>query len=118
MGSTTSHDGVRELVASPCSTGEGAISTLGQLLSWLLLVYLLFLIARWITDLVLVLGRSFRPTGPLLVIFEAVYTVTDPPLRFIRRILPPLRVGSVQLDLGYLVLFLVIFVLRSYAQRL
>jgi YggT family protein len=52
------------------------------------------------------------------LIFEAVYTVTDPPLRFIRRILPPLRVGSVSLDLGYLVLFLVIFVLRSYAQRL
>ncbi|MCL9757951.1 YggT family protein [Frankia sp. AiPa1] len=84
----------------------------------MLLVYLLFLIARWITDLVVVLNRSFRPTGPLLLIFESVYTVTDPPLRFIRRILPPLRVGSVQLDLGYLVLFLVIFVLRSYAQRL
>jgi YggT family protein len=82
------------------------------------LVFLLLLIARWITDLVLLLGRSFRPSGPLLVIFESVYTVTDPPLKFIRRILPPLRVGSVQLDLGYLVLFLVIFVLRSYAQRL
>ncbi|WP_261569867.1 YggT family protein [Frankia gtarii] len=84
----------------------------------MLLVYFLFLIARWITDLVLVLGRSFRPTGPLLLIFESVYTVTDPPLRFIRRILPPLRVGSVSLDLGYLVLFLVILVLRSYAQKL
>ena len=82
------------------------------------MVFLLLLIARWITDLVLLLGRSFRPSGPLLVIFESVYTVTDPPLKFIRRILPPLRVGSVQLDLGYLVLFLVIFVLRSYAQRL
>jgi YggT family protein len=83
-----------------------------------LTVYLLLLIARWIIDLVLVLARSFRPTGPLVLVFEAVYTATDPPLRFIRRFIPPLRVGSVALDLGFLLLFLVIIVLRSYAQRL
>jgi YggT family protein len=83
-----------------------------------LTVYLLLLIARWIIDLVLVLGRSFRPTGPLVLVFETVYTATDPPLRLIRRFIPPLRVGSVALDLGFLLLFLVIIVLRSYAQRL
>ncbi|ABD10799.1 hypothetical protein ThrDRAFT_01505 [Frankia casuarinae] len=85
---------------------------------WVLTVYLLLLIARWIIDLVLALSRSFRPTGPLVLVFEIVYTVTDPPLRFIRRFLPPLRVGSVALDLGFLLLFLVVIVLRSYAQRL
>ena len=85
---------------------------------WALTVYLLLLIARWIIDLVLVLSRSFRPTGPLVLLFEIVYTATDPPLRFIRRFIPPLRVGSVALDLGFLLLFIVILVLQSYAQRL
>jgi YggT family protein len=73
----------------------------------------LLLIARWIIDLVLILSRSFRPTGPLVLLFEIVYTATDPPLRFIRRFIPPLRVGSVALDLGFLLLFIVIIVLQS-----
>lgn len=61
----------------------------------------------------LILSRSFRPTGPLVLLFEIVYTATDPPLRFIRRFIPPLRVGSVALDLGFLLLFIVIIVLQS-----
>ncbi len=52
------------------------------------------------------------------MIVEFVYTVTDPPLRFLRRILPPLRVGGASIDLGFVVLLLVIFVLRGYAQGL
>ncbi|WP_018500047.1 YggT family protein [Parafrankia discariae] len=84
----------------------------------MLTAYLLLLIARWVIDLVLALSGSFRPTGPLVLLFEIVYTATDPPLRFIRRFIPPLRVGSVALDLGFLLLFIVIVVLQSYAQRL
>lgn len=84
----------------------------------MLTAYLLLLIARWIIDLVLVLSRSFRPAGPLVLLFEIVYTATDPPLRFIRRFIPPLRVGSVALDLGFLLLFILIIVLQGYAQRL
>ncbi|CUU59461.1 hypothetical protein CcI49_02520 [Frankia sp. CcI49] len=84
----------------------------------MLTAYLLLLIVRWVLDLVRALSRSFRPTGPLVLVFEIVYTATDPPLRFIRRFLPPLRVGSVALDLGFLLLLVVIMVLRSYAQEL
>ncbi|MCK9893870.1 YggT family protein [Frankia sp. AgB32] len=84
----------------------------------MLLVYALLLIARWFIDLIESLGRRIRPSGPLLLLVEFVYTVTDPPLRFLRRILPPLRVGGASIDLGYVVLLLVIFVLRGYAQRL
>ncbi|ABW14449.1 YggT family protein [Frankia sp. Mgl5] len=84
----------------------------------MLTAYLLLLIARWVIDLVLALSGSFRPTGPLVLLFEIVYTATDPPLRLIRRFIPPLRVGSVALDLGFLLLFIVIVVLQSYAQRL
>ncbi|CAI7979476.1 YggT family protein [Frankia sp. Hr75.2] len=84
----------------------------------MLTAYLLLLIARWVIDLVLALSGSFRPTGPLVLLFEIVYTATDPPLRLIRRFIPPLRVGSVALDLGFLLLFIMIVVLQSYAQRL
>ncbi|MBX6387777.1 MAG: YggT family protein [Frankia sp.] len=84
----------------------------------MLTVYLVLLIARAIIDLVQSLSRSFRPTGVLVVICEVVYTATDPPLRLLRRVIPPLRVGNVAFDLGFLLLFIVIVVLRSYAVQL
>jgi YggT family protein len=74
----------------------------------LLFVYLLLLIGRLILDWVQVFARDWRPRGAVLVVAEAVYTVTDPPLRLLRRIIPPLRLGSVQLDLGYIILFFVV----------
>jgi YggT family protein len=83
-----------------------------------LLVYLLLLIARAVIDLLQSVSRNFRPTGPWVVLCEVVYTATDPPLRLLRRFIPPLRVGSVSFDLGFLLLFIVIVVLRSYATRL
>lgn len=63
-------------------------------------------------DLILSFSRSFRPTGPLVVLFEIVYTLTDPPLRLLRRYIPPLRVGNVAFDLGFLLLFIVIVAVR------
>ncbi|GAA4852241.1 YggT family protein [Luteimicrobium xylanilyticum] len=74
----------------------------------LLFVYLLLLIGRLILDWVQVFARDWRPRGVVLVVAEAVYTVTDPPLRLLRRIIPPIRLGSVQLDLGYIILFFVV----------
>ena len=74
----------------------------------LLFVYLLLLIGRLILDWVQVFAREWRPRGAVLVVAEAVYTVTDPPLRLLRRIIPPIRLGSVQLDLGYIILFFVV----------
>ncbi|MBL7500368.1 YggT family protein [Frankia sp. CNm7] len=84
----------------------------------MLLVYLLLLFARMVIDMVQSVSRSFRPTGPWVVLCEVVYTATDPPLRLLRRFIPPLRVGPVAFDLGFLLLVIVIWVLRAYAQRL
>ena len=64
-------------------------------------------------DFVLSVSRTFRPTGALVVVFEVVYTLTDPPLRLLRRIIPPLRVGNVAFDLGFLLLFIAIVVVRG-----
>jgi YggT family protein len=63
-------------------------------------------------------SRGFRPTGALLVIFEIVFTITDPPMRFLRRFIPPLRLGGVAIDLSFLLLFILTQVAINYAQRL
>lgn len=84
----------------------------------MLSVYLLLLVARWIMDLVFAFSRSFRPSGPATLGFEVVYTATDPPLKLLRRLIPPLRLGSVALDLAFLVLFVVVVVLRQQAHGL
>jgi YggT family protein len=63
-------------------------------------------------------SRGFRPTGPLLVVFEVVFTITDPPMRFLRRFIPPLRLGGIAIDLSFLLLFIVTQIAINYAARL
>jgi YggT family protein len=94
------------------------ISVLGTLLVWALTIYLLLLVARMVITLVQQLSRSFQAAGLLAVVFEVVFSATDPPLRVLGRYIPPLRVGTVAFDLGFLLLFIVILVLRRYAQDL
>jgi YggT family protein len=80
-------------------------------LYWFFEVYFFVLIGRFIIDLVLSLNGSWRPNGLLVVLVESIYTVTDPPLKAIRRVIPALRLGPVQIDLAWTVLFIaVVFV--------
>lgn len=72
----------------------------------LILLFIVVLFARVVIDLVQVLARDWRPKGFWLVVCEAVYTVTDPPLRFLRRVIPPLTIGRIRFDLAFLVLLL------------
>ncbi|MCA0347500.1 MAG: YggT family protein [Actinobacteria bacterium] len=66
-------------------------------------IYIYVLWARFILDWVRVLNPRFRPRGVLLVLFELVFTLTDPPIKMFRRILPPIRLGQISLDLGWMV---------------
>jgi YggT family protein len=77
-------------------------------LSTLIWLYLLLLIARMIISLIVVFARDFRPTGVVVIIFETVLSLTDPPLKALRRVIPPLRIGQVSLDLAFLVLFIIL----------
>ena len=84
---------------------------LGVVISVLVFVLNLFFIAlicRLILDWIQMLAREWRPRGPILLLSEAVYTVTDPPLKFLRRLIPPLSLGGMRLDLAFLVLILVV----------
>ena len=76
-----------------------------------LYLFLLLLIGRLILSWIQAFSRDWEPRGPLLVAAEVVMTATDPPLNFLRRFIPPLRLGSVALDLSFMVLFLVVLVL-------
>jgi YggT family protein len=80
-------------------------------LVYILSLYLLLLIGRLIFSWIQQFSRSWRPSGLVLVLAEVVYTATDPPLRLLRRYIPSPRIGSVALDLSFMLLFLVIIVL-------
>ena len=83
---------------------------------YLLSVYLVLLIVRLIFSWIQVYARDWHPTGILLVVAEGVYSATDPPLRLLRRYIPTVRLGSVALDLSFMLLFLVVYVLWQVAQ--
>jgi YggT family protein len=80
---------------------------------YVLYVIVALLILRLIMDYVMMFARNFRPTGLVASALELAYTVTDPPLRALRRIIPPLRLGNVSLDLSFIVLFISAYVLIS-----
>ena len=87
------------------------MSPVGSTLQFVLYVFLVLLIFRIVMEYVFLLARSYRPSGVVAIALELTYTATDPPLKALRRVIPPLRLGSVQLDLGFLVLFFVVQIL-------
>ena len=87
------------------------MSSIFSLLQFLLWLYLLVLIGRLIFEYVQQFSRSWRPRGVLLVFVSTIYALTDPPLKLLRRMIPPLRLGGVSLDLSFLVLFFVVSIL-------
>ena len=91
----------------------GVVSVIAQILNALVLIFVLILLVRLILDWVPMFNREWRPRGAGLIAAEIVYTVTDPPLKALRRVLPPLTIGSVRLDLAFLVLVLGCSILMS-----
>jgi YggT family protein len=91
------------------------VQVLREVLTYVLTIYLVILVGRMIFGWVQVFARDWRPTGILLVLAEAIFTVTDPPLKFLRRFIPPLRLGMVAMDLSFMVLFIVVLILLEVA---
>ena len=95
-----------------------AATAIGGLLSSLLSLFLYVLLARIILDYVMMFSRTWRPRGLMLAIVDVIFQITDPPLKFVRRFVPPLRLGQVSLDLAFIVLFFgVSFVLQPLVSR-
>lgn len=90
----------------------------GTVISWVLWIFMLVLFARMILSWVPVLVRDWQPRGPMLVLAEVVYSITDPPLRALRKVLKPVRVGTMMLDLASIGLFLLVSVLMQVNRML
>ncbi|MCK1804144.1 YggT family protein [Nocardia zapadnayensis] len=84
-----------------------------HLLATIVSLYVYVLLARVVIDLIQVFSRDWRPTGFVLVLCEVVYTLTDPPVKLMRRIIPPIRLGQISLDLGFIVVFILVQVLAG-----
>lgn len=76
------------------------------------------LIFRLVMDYVFMFARSWQPGKAMVVALEATYTVTDPPLKLLRRFIPPLRLGGVALDLSFFVLMIIVYILISVVGQL
>ncbi|WP_449277184.1 YggT family protein [Leucobacter sp. GX24907] len=77
----------------------------------ILRIYILILWIRFVLDWVRVLNPRFRPKGLFVVLVEFVFSITDPPIRMFRRLLPPIRLGQIQLDLGWMLTLLSCWIL-------
>ena len=86
------------------------------ILHYVLVIYLVLLIGRLIINWIQSFSPDWKPTGIVLLLAEACFTPTDPPLRLLRRYIRPVRLGRVALDLSFMVLFLVVFVLIRAVQ--
>lgn len=93
------------------------MSGVASILVTVLWLYLLILLARFVFDLVQMFSKDWTPKGPVLVVAETVYTLTDPPLNAIRRVIPPLRIGGVALDLSFIVLLIGLQLLIALLSR-
>lgn len=85
----------------------------GVVIHYILWFFIALLFVRFVVDWIQVFARSWTPRGPVLVVLEGVYTVTDPPIKAMRKILPPLRLGGMALDLSFLAVMLICYVLLA-----
>ena len=91
---------------------------IGTLLADVLQLFLFALLARLILDYVRMFARNWRPKGIALLLVELVYGITDKPMRFVGRYIPPLRLGTVSLDLSFIVLFFGVRLLMGFVSQL
>jgi YggT family protein len=94
------------------------VVVVGLIINWILWIFLLILFARMILSWVPVLVRDWEPRGPMLVFAEIIYSITDPPLRLLRKVLKPVRVGNMMLDLAFIGLAILVSILMQVNRTL
>ncbi len=78
-----------------------------------LYVFMILLLSRLVMEYVLIFARRWQPGRGSAAAMEVVWSVTDPPLKALRRVIPPLRIGTVSLDLAFLVLLVIVYLLND-----
>ena len=94
------------------------MAVLGSIIELGLWASILLIITRLVVDWIQMFAQSWVPRGPAVVALEVVYSATDPPIRFIRRFVPPLRLGGMTLDFTVLLVLVILYVLRALNNRI
>lgn len=94
------------------------MTLVGQILNAVIWTFIVLLLIRFVVDWIQVFARSWTPRGPVLVVLEGVYSITDPPIKAFRRVFPPLRIGSIALDLSFLAVLLICYLLLYVNQAI
>ena len=89
------------------------MQAIASVLYTLLTLFFFLLIIRLVVGWIQVFARDWSPRGPVLVVLEVVYSITDPPINAVRRIIPPLRIGGIALDMGLLVVFIMVWIAQT-----
>jgi YggT family protein len=108
-------------VWSFCATrifGQSEVVALFAVLYFVLFIFWLLLISRVIVEFIRSFARDWRPSGFVVVILELIFTITDPPVKLLRRLIPPVSLGGIRLDLSIMVLLFIVFILMSIVGRL
>jgi YggT family protein len=92
------------------------LSIIGGIAELVLTLYMIVLLARLVLDYIPMFNRGWRPKSVGLVLAEAVFTLTDPPIRFFRRVIPPLRIGTIALDFGWTLTMILVIILLTVAR--
>lgn len=85
-----------------------------QLIYLALFVFYLFLLGRLVGSVVVQFSRRWEPGPRAAALLETMFSVTDPPLKGLRRVIPPLRLGTVSIDLAFLALLLIVWILMDF----
>ena len=93
------------------------MAAVGQIIWFFLWVAIVLLLARFVLDWVQLLARSWRPQGWVAALCEALYSITDPPLRAVRGVIPPMRLGGAALDLSPMILLIGIWIVMTVVER-
>ncbi|HEU5268666.1 MAG TPA: YggT family protein [Jatrophihabitans sp.] len=94
------------------------MATFWAALGLVLLIFYLMIIARLVVETTRSFARSWRPVGAAAIGLEVVYVVTDPPMKALRRLIPPLRLGGISLDVSVWVLLIVVWILRIFVDSM
>ncbi|CAA9336699.1 MAG: Cell division integral membrane protein, YggT and half-length relatives [uncultured Nocardioidaceae bacterium] len=89
------------------------MTIVGSVIDLVLTLFLYLLFARFVVDWVQVFAKSWSPQGFVLVLLEIIYSVTDPPILFIRRFVPPLRLGAIALDTSFIIVLVAVYLLLT-----
>ena len=87
------------------------LSIVLQVVYLLLYLFMLILFGRFMMSFILSRSRHWRPARPGAAALEIVWSVTDPALKPLRRVIPPVQLGSVSVALADLILLIILYVL-------